>query len=109
MYSYKFYHFDISKSGEAVLAPLSEAEQTLKADAQLSLEQFQMLAAAAVSHENMLKFAAARHMGSLNQTAIISLLDHRGYVKQTGLMKRKVVLTDAGRRVVESHKTLATV
>lgn len=107
MYSYKFYHFDISEAGQAYLPAMSAEEKALQ-DARISPEQFQVLAAAYVSHDHMNKYGREHGLGSLAMTAIISLLDHRGYVKQTGLMKRKVVLTALGRQVVEQHKALVT-
>lgn len=107
LYGSKFYNLFISEKGEALLPPLSKEEELLR-DAALSYEQFQMLASAAVSHEQMLKHASANGFNSLRSTAIISLLDHRGYVKQTGLMKRRVKLTDKGRSVVASHKDLGS-
>ena len=105
MYGSKFYHLAISEKGEQILDALSGEEEALR-EAGLSYEQFQVLANANVSHEQMQKYAASRGFDSLRTTAVVSLLDHRGYVKQRGLMKRQVVLTEKGKHVVEAHKDL---
>lgn len=106
LYSYKFYHLSITQKGKDALGKLTGPEEQL-IDTRLSPEEFAFLAKAYVSHDEMQAYGRECGYGSLKMTAIISLLDHRGYVKQKGLMKRKVVLTQEGRNVVEAHKVLS--
>lgn len=105
-YGSGFYHLRISKLGEDVLPPLSAEEAQLR-DAELSSEQFRILVQANISNEQMLRYAAALGFDSLRTTAVISLLDRRGYIRQRGFMKRRAAVTERGRHVVESHRALA--
>jgi SSS family solute:Na+ symporter len=100
-----FYHYTISEKGEAVLDKLSPEDEKLRTSG-LSREQFEVLSNAGISNDQMQQYAKEHGFGSLKMTSIISLLDHRGYVKQKGLMKRKVVLTDEGRKVVALHSEI---
>ena len=63
-----------------------------------------MLSKANISHRAMEQYAAEQNFNSLKVTAIVSLLDHHGYLKQTGLLKRKVKLTEKGKAAVENYQ-----
>lgn len=100
LYSYKFYHLNITQKGLKELGMPKGREAEL-AKVGLSSEEFDFLLKANVSDEEMKAYGKSKEYGSLRMTAIISLLDHRGYIKQKGLMKRRVELTPDGKRVVK--------
>lgn len=101
-----FFHFDITGLGRSVLAALPKREQCL-AEAGLSLEQFEFLVCAGMSWDELQRYAAERGYDSLKMAAIISVLDHRGYVRQCGLMKRHVKVTASGHDILNRYSNLS--
>lgn len=102
-----FFHFEITRLGRSVLKELPESEKRL-AEAGLSREQFEFLVCAESSREELQRYISQQGYGSLKTTAVISLLDHRGYVRQRGMMKRQVIVTKSGHEIIDKYSNLLT-
>lgn len=100
-----FFHFEITQKGSAVLPELSEAEEKLLT-AGLSIEQFEFLVCAERGQKQLQKFIEKKRFHSLQTTAIVSVLDQRGYVKQRGIMKRCLKVTKKGAEVIGKNVKL---
>ncbi|HBB28407.1 MAG TPA: hypothetical protein DC000_03995, partial [Clostridiales bacterium] len=54
-------------------------------------------------------FAKEYGMGSLQMSSMISHLTRRGYVKEKGMFKRKVEITEKGNSILQKYAALGGV
>ena len=91
-----FYQFYISQEGLKCLGSPSGREKELAA-AGLRESYLSFLANTSGSRKDLADFMKANGIGSMECSAIITALEREGYLKQTGLFKRRVIITEKGR------------
>jgi len=95
-----FFTFQLTAKGQKELPPLQEAEAEL-AKAQLSPLYLKLLRILVDNPEHQAGFAAQNSIKSMHMSAISSHLTRQGYIRENGLFKRKLIITDKGRKVLE--------
>ena len=96
-----FFTFQLTDKGLKKLPPLKGAEAEM-AKVQLSPLYLQLLQILADNPDNQAEFAVNNKIKSMHMSAISSHLTRQGYILENGLFKRKLVITDKGRNVVNT-------
>ena len=98
----KFYTFDITDKGNSVLAPLSKTEADMAKD-YLTPVYVKLLKVVKDEPESQAKFVAQNGIKSMQMSAICSHLTRRGYVKEGGLFRRKLRITEKGAAILKKY------
>lgn len=101
-YLVRYFTLELTSLGQSMLPELPERERQLAAEG-LSAEQFAFLVQAQGTAAELQQYIAGQEYGSLRSTAIISVLDHRGYVVQKGLVKRYLKITPKGHEIIRKY------
>ena len=94
-----FFKFTITDKGLAALPPLSEKDQAL-ANEKLDAKYLSLLQLLATNPENQAQFIRDHDIKSMRMAAISSHLTREGYIKEKGLFKRRLEITEKGREAV---------
>lgn len=94
-----FFKFTITDKGLAALPPLSEKDQAL-ANEKLDAKYLSLLQLLAINPENQAQFIRDHDIKSMRMAAISSHLTREGYIKEKGLFKRRLEITEKGREAV---------
>ena len=100
-----FYSFSITQAGKSVLPSPNAAEAAISAD-RASFEDIKLLHAVNGGKEHLLKFSEESDLSSLKFSVLVSKLIREGYLNEGGLMKRKISMTEKGRKLLSKHKEL---
>ena len=102
LYFSGFFFLQITGKGKEALGELTGRAGKLET-AGLSMEQYDLLVCANGASDGIEQFKTEREDGSLKMTALISILELRGYVKQFGFTKRRVRITEKGKCVLREY------
>lgn len=97
-----FYTFSITEKGLAVLPQMSEKEAAMAKDFLCPL-YVDLLKTVQDSPASQAEFVQKNQIRSMRMSAICSHLTRRGYVVEGGLFKRKLRLTEKGRKAVAQY------
>ena len=89
----KFFTFSITEKGKEVLPSLNEIEAKMAED-YLNTKYVNFLDMALNRPDEIGLFAKNHNMSSLQMSSMISHLNRRGYIKEKGMFRRKVEVTD---------------
>jgi SSS family solute:Na+ symporter len=103
----KFYTFTVTEKAKKVL-PQLDAESTRMLEDYLSPVYLDFLTIAAENPSVLGNFAKENKLGSLQMSSMISHLARRGYIKEKGLFKRKVEITQSGIQIVKKYASSQT-
>ena len=98
----KFYTFEITEKGLAVLPALSDAEADMAKD-YLNPLYVELLKVVNENPEKQADFVQKNDIKSMRMSAICSHLTRRGYVVEGGLFKRKLRVTDKGVAAIKKY------
>lgn len=98
----KFFTFNITEKANEVLPKLNETESKLLVD-YLNPRYLKFIEMAKKEPEKIGLFAKELKMGSLQMSSMISHLTRRGYIKEKGMFKRQVEITDKGNSILKKH------
>lgn len=96
-----FFRLQITEKGKDVLGELTGSASRLE-KVGLSVEQFLLLRCVADPQMDIEQYKEARGYGSLKLTALVSILELRGYIRQHGFIKRKISITENGKSIVRA-------
>ncbi len=99
----KFFTFNITKKGEAILPKLNENEDRMMKE-YLTSKYVDFLEVVLKDSDKAGTFAKDHDMGSLQMSSMISHLARRGYILEKGMFKRKVEITDKGKSIVSKYR-----
>lgn len=102
MWGTKFYTFSITQKGRDALKPLPEKEEKMAREG-LTPTYVQLLKILKDSPENQAEFSQQHKIKSMHMSAISSHLTRQGYIKEKGLFKRKLSLTEKGLAAVKKY------
>lgn len=102
----KFYTFEITEKGLAELKPLSGAEAEL-ADMKLTPLYLDLLKAAAKSPEEQAAFLKEHQIKSMRMSSICTHLTRQGYIREKGMYKRRLEVTEKGMEVIKKYAKLS--
>lgn len=98
----KFFTFNITEKANEVLPKLSEVESKMNVD-YLNIKYVKFLEMAQNNPDKLGAFAKEYNMASLQMSSMISHLVRRGYIKEKGMFKRKVEITDNGKIMIGKY------
>lgn len=98
----KFFTFNITEKANEALPVLNEVEAKMNED-YLNSKYVKFLQMALKSSDKIGAFAKENNLGSLQMSSMISHLVRRGYIKEKGMFKRKVIITDKGKSMVTKY------
>ena len=98
----KFYTFSIREKAEEVLPKLNEKEAEMMQD-YLNPVYVSFLNMALHNPNKLGTFPKENKLLSLQMSSMISHLTRRGYIKEKGMFKRKVEITDKGKSILEKY------
>jgi SSS family solute:Na+ symporter len=98
----KFFTFSVTEKANEVLPKLNETESKLLED-YLNPKYLKFIDMAKNEPEKIGLFAKEFKMGSLQMSSMISHLARRGYVKEKGMFKRQVEITDKGNKILQKY------
>ncbi|WP_366161221.1 hypothetical protein ABXS71_20565 [Bacillus infantis] len=101
-----FYTFEITKSGREFVK-LSAVESQL-ASALLSIEDIEFLQQVLQGQENLNVYLDKHQYDSLKASVVLSKLIRQDYLKESGLLRRKVSITKEGTGVLEQYSHLVS-
>lgn len=101
----KFFTFNITEKSNEVLPKLNEVEGRLMED-YLNSKYLKFIEMAKNNPEKIGLFAKEFKMGSLQMSSMISHLTRRGYIKEKGMFKRQVEITDKGNLILQKYASL---
>ncbi|MCL6610878.1 MAG: sodium:solute symporter family protein [Peptococcaceae bacterium] len=101
-----FYTFEITPLGESVLPAVDEGQREMIRDG-LKPEYLDVLKAAGQGTEKITRLSGEKGWTSLELSSVISHLVNLGYLKEAGLWRRILLLTDKGRQVMQKYSALA--
>lgn len=101
----KFFTFSITEKGKEVLPSLNEIEAKMAED-YLNTKYVNFLDMALNRPDEIGLFAKNHNMSSLQMSSMISHLNRRGYIKEKGMFRRKVEVTDKGKQVLQKYASL---
>ncbi|MEL7647336.1 MAG: sodium:solute symporter family protein [Sedimentibacter sp.] len=101
----KFFTYNITEKADAVLPKLDETDSKLLED-YLNTKYLKFIEMAKNNPEKIGLFAKEFNMGSLQMSSMISHLTRRGYIKETGMFKRQVEITDKGNSILQKYAAL---
>ncbi len=104
----KFFTFTITEKAKEVLPTLNNVEVKLLED-NLNTKYIKFIELANKNPEKIGTFAKEYSMSSLQMSSMISHLARRGYVKETGMFRRYVKLTDKGTSVLQKYSAMGGV
>ncbi len=104
----KFFTFTITDKANEVLPVLNDVEAKLLAD-NLNAKYIKFIEISKSNPEKIGTFAKEYKMSSLQMSSMISHLSRRGYVKETGMFRRLVKLTDKGNSVLQKYSSMGGV
>lgn len=99
----KFFTFNITEKGKKALPSLTEVEQKMSND-YLNPKYVSFLEMALKNPDKLGMFTKKHDMSSLQVSSMITHLNRRGYIKEKGMFKRRVEITDKGRQMVDKYK-----
>jgi SSS family solute:Na+ symporter len=98
----KFFTFNITEKANDVLPKLNDIESQLLED-YLNPKYLKFIDMAKNNPEKIGLFAKEFKLGSLQMSSMISHLTRRGYIKEKGLFKRQVEITDNGNSILQKY------
>ena len=98
----KFYTFDISDKGLAALPPVEGKEAEMLKD-KLTPMYVELLDIVKNRPEHQAEFVQKHQIKSMHMAAISSHLTRQGYIKEGGLFKRKLRITEKGAAAVAKY------
>lgn len=105
-YGTKFYAFHITEKGKKALGPLSPEEEKLASDMirPIDLKILEYME----THERVIAEQLTKHTQQdvLECSISISHLIRLGYLKEVGILRRRVTITDKGKEILERHRTI---
>lgn len=101
----KFFTFTITTKANEVLPSLNNVEVKLLED-NLNTKYIKFIELTKNNPEKIGTFAKEYKMSSLQMSSMISHLSRRGYVKETGMFRRFVKLTDKGNSVLQKYASM---
>ena len=101
----KFFTVNITEKSNEVLPKLNEVEGRLMED-YLNSKYLKFIEMAKNNPEKIGLFAKEFKMGSLQMSSMISHLTRRGYIKEKGMFKRQVEITDKGNLILQKYASL---
>ncbi len=97
-----FYTFEITEKGLAALPPMTDKEAEMAKEYLCPL-YVDLLKTVQNNPESQAEFVQANQIRSMRMSAICSHLTRRGYVTEGGLFKRKLRLTEKGRKAAARY------
>jgi SSS family solute:Na+ symporter len=101
----KFFTFNTTEKANEVLPKLNETESKLLED-YLNSKYLKFIEMAKNNPEKIGLFAKEFNMGSLQMSSMISHLTRRGYIKEKGMFKRQVEITDKGSSILQKYANI---
>lgn len=98
----KFYTFNITKKANEVLPELSDKEKEMNNN-YLNPKYVKFLKMLSINPDRLDEFIEENSMNSLSVTSMVSHLARNGYLKEKGLFKRKVEITEEGKQMVKKY------
>jgi SSS family solute:Na+ symporter len=98
-----FYTFAVSDAGEAALPKMSEVESALAAD-RLTPESLRVLRIVQEAPGRLADLVKSGEFTSLKVSAILAKLIRNGYVREGGLFKRTLAVSEAGSNLLEKYR-----
>lgn len=95
----KFFEFTITEKGLAALPALSEKDKALVSKG-LSPMYVELLRILVNTPEKQAEFITRNNIKSMHMAAISSHLARMGYIKEGGVFKRRLVITDKGKAAI---------
>ena len=103
-----FYTFKITEKGESVLPPVSGIDREM-VDAGLMPMYVSILKMTNEGPEKLTELVKQHGLNSLEVSSIITHLVRKGYVLEKGVWKRKLEITDVGKKMLDKFGAKATV
>lgn len=100
-----FYKFKITEAGKKKLPVLSEGEEKL-AQQNLIVREIELLKIIENGEEGIRKYIKENELSSLKFSVMVAKLIKFGYLNESGLLKRKIQLTDEGRKAINMGEEL---
>lgn len=97
-----FYTFDITPLGESVLPAIEEGRREMARDG-LKPEYLDVIKAAGRDPGEITGLAREKGWSSLELSSVVSHLVNLGYLKEAGVWRRILLLTDKGRQIVQKY------
>jgi len=104
----KFFTFNVTDKAGEVLPKLNDIESKLLED-YLNPKYIKFIEMSKNNPQKIGAFAKEYGMGSLQMSSMISHLTRRGYVKEKGMFKRKVEITEKGNSILQKYAALGGV
>jgi SSS family solute:Na+ symporter len=101
----KFFTFNITEKGKKALPALNEIESKMLEN-YLNPKYVSFLEMAFNNPDRIGIFAKENDMASLQMSSMISHLTRRGYIKEKGMFKRRIEITDKGKDMVQKYMHL---
>lgn len=98
----KFFTFSVTEKGKEALPALSEIESKMVED-YLTPKYVRFLEMALNRPDEIGLFAKDNNMTSLQMSSMISHLNRRGYIIEKGMFRRRVEVTEKGKKMVEKY------
>lgn len=98
----KFYEFYLTERANEVLAPLNEKELAMNEDG-LNEVYVGLLRTAYEAPESANKYIKEQQWKSLKVSSVTSHLTREGYIIEKGLFKRKIVVTEKGKKAIRKY------
>jgi SSS family solute:Na+ symporter len=100
-----FYKFKITEAGKKKLPILSEGEEKL-AQQNLIVREIELLKIIENGEEDIRKYVKENELSSLKFSVMVAKLIKFGYLNESGLLKRKIHLTDEGKKAINIGEEL---
>ncbi|MFZ5634896.1 MAG: sodium:solute symporter family transporter [Bacillota bacterium] len=101
-----FYTFAITPLGESVLPQLEESQREMVKDG-IMPDHLDVLKAAGQEPEKITRLTEEKGWSSLELASVVSHLINQGYLKETGIWRRILLLTEKGRQVMQKYPSQA--
>ncbi len=98
----KFFTFTATDKADEVLPKLNDIESKLLAD-YLNPKYIKFIEVSKNNAQKIGSFAKEYGMGSLQMSSMISHLTRRGYIKEKGMFRRKVEITEKGNSILKKY------
>jgi SSS family solute:Na+ symporter len=98
----KSFTYNLTEKAIDVLPQLSEIDSKMIED-YLVPKYYKFMEMAENSPEKIAKFAKEYNMASLQMSSMVSHLNRRGYIKETGIFKRQVEITEKGKAMIQKY------
>lgn len=103
-----FYTFKLTPLGEKYIPEMEDIGAQL-AEENLSFEDIRILRAVFEGEESLKRYFAQSKINSLKFSAFVGKLIRQGLLKEGGLWKRKIWITEKGSSVLERYKSVASI